>query len=114
MLKFNFTRKLRTIINHLYLNDNESQAQDLNPPDQDSQYAPTPGYYIHTPPSEYRFSPSPNHLPQDVLRKKLHKVIEEKVTRKRRVKSDDISILMSINDRKQRNLKKRFNGLTIN
>ncbi|CAG7991041.1 unnamed protein product [Penicillium salamii] len=31
------------MINHLYLN----------------------GYYVHTPPSEYGFSPSPNRLPQD-------------------------------------------------
>lgn len=32
---------------------------------QDSQYAPTPGYYEHTPPSEYGFSPSPDRCPQD-------------------------------------------------
>ena len=48
-----------------------------------------------------------------VLREKLHKVIEEKVARKRRVRSDDTSIVVSINDRKQRDLKKRFNGLSI-
>ena len=159
------------MINHFFSNSDESQAQDLDPSDQDSQYAPTPGYYVHTP--EYGFSPSPNRCPQGgaeplpstqpeinkllqlseweanrpddelsasfirytiewkvkvnnrsvsedtsaywplVLREKLHKVIEEKVARKRRVRSDDTSILVSINDRKQRDLKKRFNGLTI-
>ncbi|CAI7656173.1 unnamed protein product [Penicillium palitans] len=167
--------------NHLYPNGDESQAQDLDPSDQDSQYAPTPGYYEHTPPSEYGFSPSPNRFPQDgsepllstlpetnkllqlseweanrpddelpvsfirytiewkvkvnnrsisedteqdvaltpsaywplALRDKLYKVIEEKVARKRRVRSDDTSIVVSINDRKQHDLKKRFNGLNI-
>jgi hypothetical protein len=157
------------MINHFY------------PSDQDSQYAPTPGYYEHTPLSEYGFSLSPNRCPQDgsepilsitpeihkllqlseweanrlddelsasfirytiewkvkvnnrsvsedteqdvaltpsaywplVLRDKLYKVIEEKVARKRRVRSDDTSIVVSINDRKQRDLKKRFNGLSI-
>ena len=34
-------RKLRTMINHSYPNGDESQPQDLYPPDQDSQYAPT-------------------------------------------------------------------------
>ncbi|CAG7989657.1 unnamed protein product [Penicillium salamii] len=169
------------MINHFFPNGDESQAQDLDPSDQDSQYAPTPGYYLHTPPSEYGFSPSPSRCPQDgaepliftqpetnkllqlseweanrpdeelsasfiryniewkvkvnnrsvsedteqdvaltpsaywplVLREKLHKVIEEKVARKRRVRSDDTSIVVSINDRKQRDLKKRFNGLSI-
>lgn len=48
-----------------------------------------------------------------VLRDKLYKVIEEKAARKRRVRSDDISIVVSINDRKQRDLKKRFNSLGI-
>ncbi|KAI1833425.1 hypothetical protein DTO013E5_8435 [Penicillium roqueforti] len=169
------------MINHFYPNGDESQPQDLDPSDQDSQYAPTPGYYEHTPPSEYGFSPSPNRCPQDgsepllsippetnkllqlseweanrpddelpasfirytiewkvkvnnrsisedteqdvaltpsaywplALRDKLYKVIEEKVARKRRVRSDDTSIVVSINDRKQHDLKKRFNGLNI-
>ncbi|CAG7985292.1 unnamed protein product [Penicillium salamii] len=169
------------MINHFFPNGDDSQAQNLDPSDQDSQYATTPGYYVHMPPSEYGFSPSPSCCPQDgaepllstqaetkkllqlseweanrpddelsanfirytiewkvkvnnrsvsedteqdvaltpsaywplVLREKLHKVIEEKVARKRRVRSDDTSILVSINDRKQRDLKKRFNGLTI-
>jgi hypothetical protein len=169
------------MINHFYPNGDESHAQALDPSDQDSQYAPTPGYYEHTSPSEYGFSPSPNRWPQDhsesllstppdinkllqlseweasrpddelpasfirytiewkvkvnnrsisedteqdvaltpsaqwplVLREKLYKVIEEKVTRKRRVRSDDTSIGVTINDRKQRDLKKRFNGLNI-
>ena len=53
------------MINHSFSNCDESQAQDLDPSDQDSQYAPTPGYYVHTPPSEYGFSPSPNRCPHD-------------------------------------------------
>jgi hypothetical protein len=53
------------MINHFYPNGDESQAQNLDPSDQDSQYAPTPGYYEHTPLSEYGFSPSPNRCPQD-------------------------------------------------
>ncbi|CAG7971114.1 unnamed protein product [Penicillium salamii] len=53
------------MINHFFPNGDESQAQDLDPSDQDSQYTPTPGYYVHTPPSEYRFSPSPSCCPQD-------------------------------------------------
>ncbi|CAG7997399.1 unnamed protein product [Penicillium salamii] len=40
------------------------------------------------------------------LRDKLYKAIEEKVARKRRVRSDDTSIVVSINERKQRDLKK--------
>ncbi|CAG8937553.1 unnamed protein product [Penicillium salamii] len=63
---------------------------------------------------EYRFNPSPSYCPQDVLRKKLYKVIEEKVARKRRVRSDNTSIVVSINDRKQRDLKKQFNSFSIN
>lgn len=30
-----------------------------------AQYAPTPGYYVHTPPSEYGASPSLNRYPRD-------------------------------------------------
>ncbi|CAG7933510.1 unnamed protein product [Penicillium olsonii] len=169
------------MINHLYLNGDESQAQGPDHSDQDSQYAPTPGFYGYTPPSNYGISPSPDRCPQDgfedllatqpeinellqlsewevnrpddelsasfirytiewkvkvnnrsvsedteqdvalipsaywplVLREKLYKVIEEKVARKRRVRSDNTSIVVSINDRKQRDLKKRFNGLSI-
>jgi hypothetical protein len=53
------------MINHSYPNGDKSQAYDPYPSDQDSQYAPTLGYYEHTPPSEYGFSPSPNICPQD-------------------------------------------------
>jgi hypothetical protein len=168
-------------MNGLLLKLPTHKAQIPDPSDQDSQYAPTPGFYGYTPPSEYGFSPSPDRCPQDgsepllstqpeinkllqlseweanrpddelsasfirytiewkvkvnnrsvsedteqdvtltlsaywplVLREKLHKVIKEKVARKRRVRSDDTSIIVSINDRKQRDLKKRFNGLNI-
>lgn len=47
------------------------------------------------------------------LRGKLEKIIEDKVSRRRRVRSDDTSIAVSVNDRKQRDLKKRFNCLNI-
>lgn len=43
----------------------DSQAHTPDVLDQDSQYAPTPGYYDHTPPSGYGFSPSPDCYTQD-------------------------------------------------
>ncbi|CAI7620636.1 unnamed protein product [Penicillium manginii] len=157
------------------------QTQEADFPDQDSQYAPTPGYSEQTPSSEYGFSPSPARYPQDspdsfsspqpdtpkllqlceweasnpndelprnviryiiewkvkvnnrsvsedteqdvalapssywslALRSKLENVIEDKVSRRQRVRSDDTSIVVSVNDRKQRDLKKRFNCLDI-
>ncbi|KAJ6144963.1 hypothetical protein N7470_008858 [Penicillium chermesinum] len=46
-----------------YPDNSQAQASDLS--DQDSQYAPTPGYYKDTPPSCYTFSPSPDYHPQD-------------------------------------------------
>ena len=48
-----------------------------------------------------------------VLKGKLEKVLQEKVSRDRRVRSDETSIVVSVNDRKQRDLKKRFNSLDI-
>lgn len=53
------------MINNSYPNGDESQAQDPDPSDQDSQYAPILGYYEHMPPSNYGFSPSPDRCPQD-------------------------------------------------
>ncbi|CAG8051694.1 unnamed protein product [Penicillium nalgiovense] len=50
------------MINHLYLNGDESQAQSPNHSDQDLQYASTPGFYGHTPPSEYGISPLPDQI----------------------------------------------------
>ncbi|CAI7621271.1 unnamed protein product [Penicillium pancosmium] len=47
------------------------------------------------------------------LKAKLEKVIEDKVSRRRRVRSDDTSIVVSVNDRKRRDLKKRFSCLNI-
>lgn len=55
------------MINHFFPNGDESQAPELNPSDQDPHYAPTLGYYVHTPPSEYGFNPSPNRCPQDTV-----------------------------------------------
>lgn len=48
-----------------------------------------------------------------VLRGKLERVLQERVSRNRRVRADDTSMVVSVNDRKQRNLKKRFNSLDI-
>lgn len=36
------------MVDYPYPNGDESQAQKPDPSDQDSQYAPTPGYYEHT------------------------------------------------------------------
>lgn len=159
----------------------DSQAHTPDVSDQDWQYAPTPGYFDHTPPSGYGFSPSPDFYTQDgpaappfpqqdnprllqlceweegrpddelpqhfirytvkwklkvnnrfrsedteqdvaltpsaywssVLRGKLEKVLQDRVSRNRRVRSDDTSVVVSVNDRKQRDLKKRFNSLDV-
>ncbi|KAF3404020.1 hypothetical protein F1880_010323 [Penicillium rolfsii] len=48
-----------------------------------------------------------------VLRGKMEKVLQERVARNRRVRSNDTSMFVSVNDRKQRDLKKRFNSLDI-
>ena len=156
----------------------DSQAHTPDVADQDWQYAPTPGYYDHTPPSGYGFSPSPDCYTQDgpaassflqqdnprllqfcesegdipgdelpqrlirytvewkvkvnnrfrsedteqdvaltpsaywssVLRDKLEKVLQERVSRNRRVRSEDTSVVVSVNDRKQRDIKKRYNS----
>jgi hypothetical protein len=53
------------MINHSYPNGDESLAQEADFLEQDSQYAPTPGYYEQTPPPEYGFSPSPARCSQD-------------------------------------------------
>jgi hypothetical protein len=164
-----------------YPNDSDLQPHDLEPKDQDSQYAPTPGYYGRTPASNCGFSPSPdyhsendlevlsqqqpqtprllqlsewhdgtssNELPanyiqytiewkvtvnkkilsrdteEDValtpsaywpmaLKGKLEKLLEGKTPGKIMVKSDDTSIVVSVNDRPQRDLMKRFDHLDI-
>ncbi|KAJ5921091.1 hypothetical protein N7466_009417 [Penicillium verhagenii] len=48
-----------------FSNDNDSQFDDLDPADQDWQYAPTPGYFDRTPASGCALSPSPNEYSDD-------------------------------------------------
>ncbi|CAG8393868.1 unnamed protein product [Penicillium salamii] len=139
-----------------YPDERDFQPHILEPGDQDSQYAPTPGYYGRTPTSSCRLSPSPDHHPEhdledlcqyeperprllqlsewhdgmlnteeDVvltpsaywsktLKDKLERLLEGKIPRKGRVRSDDTSIAVSVNDRSQRDLMKRFDHLDIN
>ena len=47
------------------------------------------------------------------LRPKLEKLLEGKTSRAGRVRSDDTSIVVSVNDRSQRDLTKRFENLNI-
>jgi hypothetical protein len=169
------------MFNDSFANRPESQTHTPDVSDQDWQYAPTPGYYDITQPSDYGFSPSPDcdtqdgpavpsfpqqdnprllqlcewegdrpddELPQrfirytvewkvkvnnrfrsedteqdvalipsaywfSVLRGKLEKVLQGRVSRNRRVRSDDTSVVVSVNDRKQRDLKKRYNSLDV-
>ena len=165
-----------------YPNDLDFQPHDLEHRDQDSQSAPTPGYYGRTPASSCGFSPSPDYhsendlqvpsqlqpetprllqlfewrdgmssdevpanciqytiewkvtvnkkvLSRDteedvaltpsaywpvILKGKLEKLLEGKTPGKGRVKSDDTSIVVSVNNRSQRDLMKRFDHLDIN
>ncbi|CAG7967828.1 unnamed protein product [Penicillium nalgiovense] len=164
-----------------YPDERDFQPHVLEPGDQDSQYAPTPGYYGRTPASSCGLSPSPDYhsehdledlcqheperprllqlsewhdgmlsdeLPanciqytiewkvtmnkkvlsrdteEDVvltpsaywpktLKGKLERLLEGKIPRKGRVRSDDTSIAVSVNDRSQRDLMKRFDHLEI-
>ena len=48
-------------------NDPDFQPHDLEHGDQDSQYAPTPGYYGRTPASSCGFCPSPDYHPENDL-----------------------------------------------
>lgn len=154
-------------------------APDLS--DQDSQYAPTPGYYNETLHSHFEFSPTPDRYPQgspvasicapqetprllqvgeweasrpddefpptfirytiewkvkvnnrfrwedtiknvtltpsaywpSVLRSKLENVLQERIPRSRRVRSDGTLVVMSVNDRKHKNEKFWFKSLDI-
>lgn len=47
------------------------------------------------------------------LRRKLEKLLESKTTRKSRVRTDDTWIVVSVNDRSQRDLTKRFDNLDV-
>ncbi|CAG8219696.1 unnamed protein product [Penicillium olsonii] len=164
-----------------YPDERDFQPHVLEPGDQDSPYAPTPGYYGRTPASSCGLSPSPDYhsehdledlcqhepersrllqlsewhdgmlsdeLPanciqytiewkvtvnkkvlsrdteEDVvltpsaywpktLKGKLERLLEGKIPRKGRVRSDDTSIAVSVNDRSQRDLMKRFDHLDI-
>ncbi|KAJ5564500.1 hypothetical protein N7513_000742 [Penicillium frequentans] len=168
------------MINEPFCFLDNSQAQVADPWDQDSQYAPTPGYHNDTP-SNNGFSPSPDYYLEDgpvapifpsqqiprllqlheweasgpddelplnfirytiewkvkvnnrfkwedtiknvtltpsaywpsALRTKLDKVLQERVPRSQRVRSDGTSMVMSVNDRKHKNLKIWFKSLDI-
>lgn len=52
---------MSTMAVNSFSNDHDFQPHDLEPGDQDSQYAPTPGYCGHTPASSYGLSPDPNY-----------------------------------------------------
>lgn len=159
-------------------NDHDFQAYDIL--ENDSQYAPTPGYSGRTPASrsdrdspscysedgvedqsqhdpetprllqlpEWHMGMSTDELPASciqytiewkvmvnkkvisrdteedvaltpsaywskVLQDKLEKLLEGKISSKGRVKSDDTSITVSVNDRSQRDLMKRFDHIEI-
>jgi hypothetical protein len=164
-----------------YPDERDFQLRNLEAGDQDSQYAPTPGYYGRTPASSCGLCPSPEyhsehdledlsqHQPErprllqlsewhdgtledelpanyiqytiewkvmvnkkvvsrdteeDVvltlsaywpmtLKCKLEKLLEGKASYKGRVRSDDTVIVVSVNDRSQRDLMKRFDHLDI-
>jgi hypothetical protein len=48
-----------------------------------------------------------------ILRGKLEKLLQGKTSREGRVRSDDTSIVVSVNDRSQRDLTKRYDNLDI-
>ncbi|CAI7637411.1 unnamed protein product [Penicillium pancosmium] len=165
-----------------YYNGNDVRYScEMGASDQDSQYAPTPGYFGCTPEPRCGLSPSPGYYTQNglaelsqrhaenprllqlsewgeeirndelpasciqymiewkvmlnrkviardteedvvltpsaywpvTLKPKLEKLLEGKTSRAGRVRSDDTSIVVSVNDRSQRDLTKRFDNLNI-
>ncbi|CAG8096123.1 unnamed protein product [Penicillium olsonii] len=110
-----------------YHDDFISQPEDPATWENNSQYAPTPGYfgspnatglnYINnrevSKDTEEDLVLAPSAFWQLFLEKKLEKVLRRKIARHRQVKADDTAIVVSVNDRTQRNLTKRFDDTDI-
>lgn len=56
---------MRTMTEYSYCNHDDFQSQEPGLLDQDSQYAPTPGYFDHTPNVKKRIQPIIGFLPPE-------------------------------------------------